>query len=103
MLQIKSLSQSSDGLIINRPTDMLYQAGDVLLAVAGTKVRTFTELQAAAQNFKPGVSVEVALLRQAEPTTVPVVLQGNLPVPRQRQVKVHVTEETAHQAVVSFF
>ncbi len=103
MLQIKSLTQSKDGLIINRPTDTLYQAGDVLTAVAGTKVATFMELQAAARSFEPGAKVEVTLLRKAGPTTVPVVLQGRLPVPRRRNVTVHVTEETPHGAEVSFF
>jgi predicted metalloprotease with PDZ domain len=103
MLQIKSLTQSNDGLIINRPTDTLYQPGDVFIAVAGTRVGTFTELQAAAQSFEPGARVEVTLLRNAERTTVPVVLQGSLPVPRRRNVTVHVMEETAHEAEVSFF
>ncbi len=103
MLQIQSLAQSGNGLIINRPTDTLYQQGDVLLAIAGTRVGTFTELQAAAQNFEPGAGVEVALLRNAERTTVLVVLRGSLPVPRRRKVTVHVTEETTHEAEVSFF
>ncbi len=103
MLQIKSLTQSNDGLIINRPTDTLYQPGDVFIAVAGTRVGTFTELQAAAQSFEPGARVEVTLLRDTKRTTVPVVLRGGLPVPRRRNVTVHVMEETTQEAEVSFF
>jgi predicted metalloprotease with PDZ domain len=103
MLQIPSLSQSANGLVINRPTETLYQPGDVLVAVAGTRVGTFAELQAAAQNFEPGAGVEVTLLRNAERTTIPVVLRGSLPVPRQRKVTVRVMEETTHAAEVGFF
>jgi S1-C subfamily serine protease len=75
----------------------------VLTAVAGTKVGTFAELQAAARNFEPGAKVEVTLLRNAEQRTVPVVLQGRLPVPKRRNVTVHVVQETPSGAEVSFF
>ncbi len=61
---------------------------------AAAVAATFTELQAAARNFEPGARIEVTLRRDTARTTVPVVLQGSLPVPKRRKVTVRVTEVT---------
>jgi predicted metalloprotease with PDZ domain len=82
LLQIRSLSHTEEGLIIHRSQDAGYQDEDRLIAIEGIPVRTFYDIQNAAQNWKPGGRINLTLWRGDKEVMLDLVLggTGELPV-----------------------
>lgn len=94
LLRIRSLTSTSEGLVIHRSQDAGYQDGDILVAVAGRPVKNNDDLCNASQGFNPGDSVEIELVRGGHTITQKITL-GGLDVTDQERFKpyVEITEK----------
>jgi predicted metalloprotease with PDZ domain len=106
MLRIQSLGRTSKGMIIRRSQDAGYQDDDILLAVAGTPVETFKDLQRMATKWKPGDEIELTLVRNQEQIKMEMALGGEgQQVPLEREVKVTIVKRpqlnSAQKAILS--
>ena len=91
LLRINSLGRTSKGMIIRRSQDAGYKDDDILLAIAGTPVETFKDLQKITKGWKPGDKVELTLLRNNKKIVMDLTLGGEgerIPMERGVSVKV---------------
>ena len=95
MLRIQSLGRTSKGMIIRRSQDAGYRDDDILLAVAGTPVETFKDLQRMAAKWEPGDKIELTLVRNQEQIKMEMTLGGQgQEVPLEREVKVTIVKRS---------
>jgi PDZ domain-containing secreted protein len=76
MLKIQSLTQTNEGLIIRHSENAGYQDEDILIAMAGTPVKTFDDMCRVAKDWKPDDEVELTLLRGGKEIKMKVRLGG---------------------------
>jgi predicted metalloprotease with PDZ domain len=94
MLHIESLSQMHEGLLIRRSQQAGYQDEDYLIAIDGTPVKSFTDIQTVAKRLTPGGTIDVTLLRSGKEITMKITLGGEgQRVPLERKVEVEIDKK----------
>jgi hypothetical protein len=95
LLRIKSLGLTPKGMIVRRSQDAGYQDEDILMAVDGTPVETFKDLQRIAKDWKPGDKIELTLKRNHVQMTMDITLGGEgQEVPLEREVNVSLEKKS---------
>src|SRR5262245_48022888 len=88
VLHIRSLTRTDGGLLVRKSSSAGYQDGDLLLAIDGRSVRSFSDVQTALAGSRPGQAASLRILRDGAEITWPVTLGGREDPPLERAVDV---------------
>jgi len=94
MLHIMSLGQTQEGLLIRRSQETGYQDEDYLIAIDGSPVKNFTDIQTVTKRLTPGDTIDVTLLRDGKEITMKITLGGEgQRIPLERKVEVGIDKK----------
>ncbi len=76
LLPLSSITAVSEGLEVRRSETRAILPGDIIINVAGSRVRTFDDLRRALRDAVPGARSEITVLRDGREARVTVALEG---------------------------